>query len=406
MSASPTFSFKLSAGDGTSARAGRAETAHGGFDTPCFMAVGTQAVAKSLSPDQLRASGVKVLLANAYHLALRPGAEAVEALGGLQEMTRWRGPMLTDSGGFQVWSLGRGAGGGGRASEPTPFPRPSPLAPVISEEGARFRSHLDGSEHMFTPEGVISLEERLGADMIMCLDECLEYPAEFDRARLSAERTVRWAQRCRAAWSGRGALFGIVQGGSYRQLRVWSAERLSEMDFPGYAVGGLSVGEGPGVYREVLEYTLPELPVDKPRYVMGVGEPEDVLTAVELGADMFDCVLPTRNGRRGLVFTRGGKLRLRNARFRTDRSTIEPGCDCPACAGGYSRGYVRHLLSAGEVLGGTLCSAHNLRFFTRLVEDARREALAGSFPGWKRTLLEDYGAVVPAAGRSRGTAGT
>jgi queuine tRNA-ribosyltransferase len=367
------FRFELSAGGAGSARAGRARTAHGEFDTPCFMAVGTQAAAKSLSPDQLRASGVKVLLANAYHLALRPGAEAVAALGGLQEMTRWRGPMLTDSGGFQIWSLEG-------LSE-------------ITEEGARFRSHLDGSEHLFTPEGVISLEERLGADMMMCLDECLEYPAEFDRARLSAERTVRWAQRSRAAWGGRNALFAIVQGGSHRQLRVWSAERLSEMEFPGYAVGGLSVGEGSLVYREVLEHTLPALPVDKPRYVMGVGEPEDVLTAVELGADMFDCVLPTRNGRRGQVFTRGGKLRLRNARFRTDGAVIEGGCDCPACAGGFSRGYIRHLLAAGEVLGGTLCSAHNLRFFTRLVENARAAALEGRFTEWKRTTLEKYGAA-------------
>ncbi|HOX07069.1 MAG TPA: tRNA guanosine(34) transglycosylase Tgt [Planctomycetota bacterium] len=387
------FSFKLLVGSGNAARAGRASTAHGAFDTPCFMAVGTQAVAKSLSPDQLRASGVQVLLANAYHLALRPGAEAVAALGGLQEMTRWRGPMLTDSGGFQIWSLGRGAANGAREDGGRLASRPVSLAPAITEEGARFRSHLDGSEHLFTPEGVISLEERLGADMMMCLDECLEYPAGFDRARQSAERTVRWAQRCRAAWKGRNALFGIVQGGSHRQLRVWSAERLAEMDFPGYAVGGLSVGEGPQVYREVLEYTLPALPVDKPRYVMGVGEPEDVLTAVELGADMFDCVLPTRNGRRGQVFTRGGKLRLKNARFRTDRAVIEEGCDCPACAGGFSRGYVRHLLAAGEVLGGTLCSAHNLRFFTRLVGDARSAVLEGRFTGWKRSALEPYGSA-------------
>jgi len=372
------FGFELLAGGPGSARAGRVRTAHGEFDTPCFMAVGTQGAAKSLSPDQLGAAGVRVLLANAYHLALRPGVEAVEALGGVQEMCRWPGPMLTDSGGFQIWSL-KGLS-------------------QITEEGARFRSHLDGSEHLFTPESVISLEERLGADMIMCLDECLEYPVEYDRARLSAERTLRWAERCRAAWGGKSALFGIVQGGSFRRLRVAAAEQLAGMGFSGCAVGGLSVGEGPLVYREVLEYTLPALPADKPRYVMGVGEPEDVLTAVELGADMFDCVLPTRNGRRGQAFTRAGKLRLKNARFRADRAVIEPGCDCPACAGGFARGYIRHLISAGEVLGGTLCSAHNLRFFTRLVEDARAAAMAGRFAERKREILEQYGTARPAAG--------
>jgi queuine tRNA-ribosyltransferase len=367
------FRFELLAGGAGSARAGRVGTAHGEFETPCFMAVGTQGAAKSLSPEQLRGAGVRVLLANAYHLALRPGVEAVEALGGLPEMSGWRGPMLTDSGGFQIWSL-------------------KGLA-QLTEAGARFRSHLDGSERFFTPESVIALEARLGADMIMPLDECLEFPAELDRARQSAERTVRWAERSRAAWSGRGALFGIVQGGSYRQLREWSAGRLAAMGFAGYAVGGLSVGEGPLIFREVLEYTLPALPADRPRYVMGVGEPEDMLTAVELGADIFDCVLPTRNGRRGSCFTRTGKLRLRNAGYRADRAVIEAGCDCPACAGGFSRGYVRHLLAAGEVLGGTLGSAHNLRFFTRLLEDARAATLAGRFPDWKAETLERYGAA-------------
>jgi queuine tRNA-ribosyltransferase len=372
-SAPDSFGFELDAGGPDGPRAGRARTAHGGFQTPCFMAVGTQGAAKSLSPAQLRASGVEVLLANAYHLALRPGAGTVGALGGLQDFTGWGGPMLTDSGGFQIWSL-KGL------SE-------------VSEEGARFRSHLDGSEHFFTPEGVIRLEETLGADMIMPLDECLEYPAELDRAKLSAERTVRWAERSRVSVSGTCALFGIVQGGSYPDLRVWSAERLVEMGFAGYAVGGLSVGEGPLVFREVLSCTLPALPAEKPRYVMGVGEPEDLLKAVELGADMFDCVLPTRNGRRGQAFTRSGKIRLRNARFREDAGVIEPGCDCPACGGGFSRGYLRHLFSAGEVLGGTLVSAHNLMFFTRLMREAREAVLAGRFPEWKAGWLEVYGAA-------------
>ncbi len=368
-----SFSFELAAGGAGSARAGTVRTAGGDFRTPCFMAVGTQGAAKSLSPDQLRASGVEVLLANAYHLALRPGAGTVAALGGLHEFARWPGPMLTDSGGFQIWSL-------------------TGLA-ELSEEGARFRSHLDGSELFFTPERVIALEETLGADMIMPLDECLEYPAEHDRARQSAERTVRWAERSLRAASGRSALFGIVQGGSYPELRVWSAERLVEMEFAGYAVGGLSVGEGPLVFGEVLACTLPALPADRPRYVMGVGEPEDLLRAIELGADMFDCVLPTRNGRRGSVFTLSGKLRLRNSRFRRDAAVISPGCDCPACAGGFSRGYIRHLLSAGEVLGGTLASAHNLRFFTRLTAEARAAALAGRFADWKREWLGNYAAA-------------
>jgi queuine tRNA-ribosyltransferase len=260
----------------------------------------------------------------------------------------------------------------------------------IDEGGARFRSHLDGSERRFTPEGVIALEEALGADMIMPLDECLEYPAELDRARRSAERTVRWAERSRRAAGGACALFAIVQGGSYPELRVWSAERLVEMEFAGYAVGGLSVGEGPFVFAEVLSCTLPALPADRPRYVMGVGEPEDLLRAVELGADMFDCVLPTRNGRRGTVYTFGGRLRLRNSRYRTDPEVIEPDCDCPACAGGFSRGYLRHLLAAGEHLGGTLCSAHNLRFFTRLLAAAREAALDGEFGAWKARWLERY----------------
>ena len=237
MTAAPdSFSFELLAGSVDSPRAGTVRTAHGSFRTPCFMAVGTQGAAKSLSPDQLRSSGIEVLLCNAYHLALRPGAEAVAGLGGLHEFARWPGPMLTDSGGFQIWSM-------------------RDLA-ELTEEGVRFRSHLDGSEHFFAPEGVISLEETLGADMIMPLDECLEYPAELDRARRSAERTVRWAERSLKAASGRCALFGIVQGGSHSELRVWSAERLVEMGFAGYAVGGLSVGEGPFVFGEVLRWTL------------------------------------------------------------------------------------------------------------------------------------------------------
>jgi queuine tRNA-ribosyltransferase len=368
-----SFSFELAAGDAASARAGTVNTAHGSFSTPAFMAVGTQGAAKSLSPDQLRGSGVEVLLANAYHLALRPGQRVVRELGGLHEFARWSGPMLTDSGGFQIWSM-KGL------SE-------------ITEKGARFRSHLDGSERLFTPESVIALEETLGADMIMPLDECLEYPAEQERARRSAERTVRWAERSREAASGVCALFAIVQGGSHPELRVWSAQRLVEMEFAGYAVGGLSVGEGPFVFGEVLRGTLPVLPACRPRYVMGVGEPEDLLRAIELGADMFDCVLPTRNGRRGMAYTFEGKLRLRNARFRTDREVIEPGCDCPACSGGFSRGYIRHLLAAKEVLGGTLCSAHNLRFFTRLTAAARCAALEGKFEDWKAEWLEKYSAA-------------
>jgi queuine tRNA-ribosyltransferase len=366
------FGLQLEAVSG-GARAGRVHTAHGSFATPAFMAVGTQGAAKSLSPEQLRGAGVEVLLCNTYHLALRPGAEVVRELGGLHAFAGWAGPMLTDSGGFQVWSLKRLA--------------------EISEEGVRFRSHLDGSPQIFTPEGVIKLEEAFGADMIMPLDECLEYPADEERAKRSAERTVRWAERSLRAAGGTCALFGIVQGGAHRSVRTWSADRLVEMGFAGYAVGGLSVGEGPSVFREVLSWTMPLLPTDRPRYVMGVGEPEDMLTAVESGADMFDCVLPTRNGRRGLAFTFGGKLRLRNARFRTDRPVIEPGCDCPACGAGFSRGYLRHLLTVGENLGGTLVSAHNLRFFTRLMSEARSAVAEDRFAGWKSRFLTEYAAA-------------
>jgi queuine tRNA-ribosyltransferase len=365
-----TFGFELLRGGVDSARAGVVRTAHGDFNTPAFMAVGTQGTAKGLSPSQLRQSRVQVLLGNTYHLALRPGAETVAKLGGLHEFSGWRGPMLTDSGGFQIWSLKKLAS--------------------LSEEGATFRSHLDGSKHVFTPEKVIYLEETLGADMIMPLDECLEYPAEENRAKLSAERTLRWAERSIEASTGKCALFGIVQGGAFRHLRIRSAEKLVEFGFAGYALGGLSVGEGPSVFRDVLSWTLSVLPQCSPRYIMGVGEPEDLLEAIEAGADMFDCVLPTRNGRRGMAYTRSGKLRLRNACFREDPAVIEAGCDCPACAEGFSRGYIRHLLNVGELLGGTLVAAHNLSFFSRLMAEARDAILDGRFVDWKRQWIRNY----------------
>jgi len=361
------FGFKLTATDGL-ARAGELLTAHGVVATPVFMPVGTQATVKTLTPEQMLTAEVPMVLANTYHLHLRPGEDVVAALGGLHRFMNWPRPILTDSGGFQVFSL----------AELT----------RITETGVRFRSHIDGATVELTPESVVEIQAKLGADVIMPLDECTAFPTAKEYAREAMERTVDWARRSlgrhRNAAQG---LFGIVQGATYGDLRVACARQLARMDFAGYAIGGLSLGEGPQVMNEMLEVTLAELPADKPRYLMGVGPPADLVEAVARGIDMFDCVLPTRNGRSGFAFTRVGVIRLKNARHARSDEPIDPECSCPTCAG-FERGYLRHLFQASEILAMTLVSLHNVAFFSRLMRDARRAIVEGRFDPFRREFLE------------------
>ncbi|MFW6133426.1 MAG: tRNA guanosine(34) transglycosylase Tgt [Planctomycetota bacterium] len=349
------------------ARLGRLITPHGAVATPAFMPVGTAGSVKGITPDQLRTCGAQMLLGNTYHLMLRPGAETVRRLGGLHAMMGWSGPLLTDSGGYQVFSLAH--------------------LRRIDDEGVVFRSHVDGAEVALTPERAVDIQRALGADVIMQLDECPPADAPRDAVAVAVARSAAWALRCRDAWDAAGdqALFGIQQGGVFDDLRADSARRLVELDLPGYAIGGLSVGEGHHAMTRVLDATDGQFPADRPRYLMGVGEPRDILAAVARGVDMFDCVLPTRNGRNAQAFTRRGRIRLRNARWAQDAAPIEPGCDCYTCRN-FSRGTLRHLFAAGEMLAPTLTSIHNLRFFARLM-GAIREAivdgtLANRAPGW------------------------
>jgi queuine tRNA-ribosyltransferase len=351
--------FEIEQADADSrGRLGRVTTPHGTFQTPAFMPVGTQAAVKGLTPEQLRQTGAQVILANTYHLMLRPGSALIEQMGGLQSWMGWHGPMLTDSGGYQVFSL----------------------ADInrISDDGVVFRSHIDGQYIDLTPERSIAVQNQLGADIIMAFDDCPPgSPVEGDRVQLANDRTTRWLDRCIAA-HGRPteqALFGIVQGGTDLALREQSLAAVTARDLPGYAIGGVAVGEGPEQMQRVVEHVGPMLPTDRPRYLMGVGYERDIVMAVRAGVDMFDCVLPTRNGRNAVAFTRSGPMRLKNARFASDPAPIEADCDCPACAGGFSRSYLRHLFQAGEMLGGILTSSHNLRHFQRLVLDIR-EAMA------------------------------
>ncbi|KAF0197035.1 MAG: queuine tRNA-ribosyltransferase [Bacillota bacterium] len=337
----------------TGARLGRIETLHGSFETPVFMPVGTQATVKTLTPQQLAEIEAQIILSNTYHLYLRPGHELVEKAGGLHRFMNWPGSILTDSGGFQVFSLND--------------------LRKIREEGVEFRSHIDGSTHFLSPEKATVIQNALGADIIMCFDECPPYPAEREYAKSSLERTVRWAQRCKDAhkYPERQALFGIIQGGMYHDLRAQSVEEMLNLGFPGYSIGGLSVGEPKPLMYEVLESTAPLLPPHKPRYLMGVGSPDCLVEGVIRGIDMFDCVLPTRIARNGTALTAQGKVVVRNASYAEDFEPIELGCDCYACRS-FSRAYVRHLIKADEVLGLTLISIHNLRFLLRLMQDMRR----------------------------------
>jgi queuine tRNA-ribosyltransferase len=354
------FAFSIAATDGA-ARTGVIGMERGEIRTPAFMPVGTAATVKAMRPEEVRGSGADIILGNTYHLMLRPGAERVAKLGGLHAFMGWDRPILTDSGGYQVMSL----------SELT----------KTSEDGVRFKSHLDGSTHMLTPERSIAVQRLLGSDIVMAFDQLVPTTATIDAQREAMERSMRWAKRSREEFdrggdhSGRAAIFGIQQGALDRDLRHASAEALIDIGFDGYAVGGLAVGEGQEAMLACLDFAVPMLPEDRPRYLMGVGKPDDVVEAVVRGIDMFDCVLPTRSGRTGQAFTADGPLNLRNARFAEDEEPIEPGCPCPACTQ-FSRAYVHHLVKSGEILGAMLMTQHNLWFYQRLMQ-ALREAIAG-----------------------------
>jgi queuine tRNA-ribosyltransferase len=364
------FTFSVSATDGA-ARRGRIETAHGVIDTPAFMPVGTAGTVKAMTAEGVAATGAQILLGNTYHLMLRPGAERVAALGGLHQFMRWPGPILTDSGGYQVMSLSERR--------------------KITEDGVTFASHLDGARINLTPERSIEVQNLLDATITMVLDECTPYPATEDVARTSMEMSMRWAQRCRDAFEQRPGygLFGIVQGSIYENLRRESAEALIGIGFDGYAVGGLAVGEGQEEMFRVLDFTTPHLPTDAPRYLMGVGKPGDLVGAVRRGIDMFDCVLPTRSGRTGQAFTREGPLNLRNARHAENSRVLDATCGCPACTGGYGRAYLHHLVKAGEMLAGMLLTAHNLHYYQELMADMRDAIAAGG--------LDDFAAAFEVA---------
>jgi queuine tRNA-ribosyltransferase len=349
------FQFEVLAVDPTGARLGRLTTPHGAIETPCFMPVGTAATVKGQTQQDLENLGVQILLGNTYHLYLRPGYELIRKMGGLHGFMSWPHPILTDSGGFQVFSL-------------------SGLRKV-TDEGVTFRSHLDGSEHLFSPEKVMEIEIALGADIIMVLDECIEAPAPEDRTREAAARTLAWARRAKDYFAAHGdpsrqALFGIVQGGTYAALRRENADALVELDFPGYAIGGLAVGESHDVTCEMTQAAAEHLPAEKPRYLMGVGKPEQIPDYVSLGVDMMDCVLPTRSARHGCLFTSHGRVLIRNARYANDPGPLDENCRCAVCQR-YSRAYLRHLYSTGEFLATILNTHHNLHFYLDTMREIR-----------------------------------
>jgi queuine tRNA-ribosyltransferase len=387
----PALTFTIDATDSaTRARAGTLVLPHGIVRTPVFMPVGTQATVKGVLPRDLAEAGAKIILANTYHLLLRPGPDLVAASGGLHNFMRWDGPILTDSGGFQAFSLARAEAGERRAAG-------GPGGARISEEGVIFRSHLDGAEIRLTPERALEIQEALGADIVMQLDECPKNPCSREVARAAVERTVAWAKRSRAAKRREDqALFGIEQGSLFSDLRRECAERLAELDLPGYAIGGLAVGEAREEMLATLAGAAAALPAEKPRYLMGVGTPLDILDAMACGVDMFDCVMPTRNARNSSVFTDSGRLNLRNACYRNDFRTIEAGCDCHACRERFSRAYLRHLFLAKEMLAATLATIHNLRFYIRLAERARAAIAAGRFASFRAEFAASYGRAADA----------
>jgi len=349
--------FDLIKTDGQ-ARLGTLTTAHGTIDTPAFMPVGTAATVKAMTPEAVSETGAQIILGNTYHLMLRPGAERVERFGGLHTFMNWQGPILTDSGGFQIMSLAE--------------------LRKLDEDGVTFRSHVDGSKHKLTPERSIQIQHMLGSNITMALDECTHFPATEEDAATSMQLSMRWAKRCRHAFRQRNGygLFGIVQGGIHANLREESAKILTEIGFDGYAVGGLAVGEGRELMFQTLDVTVPHLPADRPRYLMGVGKPEDLVGAVQRGIDMFDCVLPTRSGRTDQAFTRRGTLNMRNARHRDDPRPIDPECTCYVCRN-YSRGYINHLIMAKEILAAMLLTWHNLHYYQELMQDMRNAIANG-----------------------------
>ncbi len=352
------------------ARVGKLETAHGVVNTPCFMPVGTQATVKTLSHQDLVDCGAGIMLSNTYHLYLRPGIEVIKQAGGLHKFMSWNKPILTDSGGFQVFSLA--------------------TLMKVKDEGVEFSSHIDGSRHFLTPEKVIELQQTFGSDIMMPLDEPVSYPCSKTKAKEALDRTIDWARRSKATAGGREQLlFGIVQGSSYQDLRKEAAEELAKIGFDGYAIGGVSVGEGEDLIYEVTEYTAEFLPEDKPRYLMGVGTPLDILEAVSMGVDMFDCVIPTRNGRNGTAFTKTGKLLLRNSKYTRDFTPIDEACGCFACRN-YNRAYIRHLFNTEEMLGLRLVSLHNIYFYVMLMKEIRDAIAKEQFLGYKKEFEKIY----------------
>jgi queuine tRNA-ribosyltransferase len=368
------FDFRVVAEDEeTRARAGVLETPHGPVETPVFMPVGTQATVKTLAPSDLHAIGAEIILANAYHLCLRPGVEIIRRAGGIHRFMAWDRAVLTDSGGFQIFSL-------------------EGLTRVC-DDGLEFRSHLDGSRHFMSPEDSVEAQRAIGADIIMVLDECVAYPATRQQASRSSDLTLRWAERALTAWRAHPcgqALFGIVQGATYPDLRREAARTLAEMEFAGYAIGGLAVGEPEGAMREMVDVVVEELPADRPRYFMGQGFPEDIVGSVAQGIDMFDCVMPTRNARKGSVFTSSGRLVVKNAEYAKDLKPLDPGCGCYACAN-FSRAYIRHLFQAEEQLAGRLASLHSLTFYVGMMRRMRAAIVDGRFGEWRREFLSGLG---------------
>lgn len=355
----------------SAARAGVLETLHGTIKTPVFMPVGTLGSVKALSVEDIWTCNAQIILGNTYHLYLRPGCDVIDLFGGLHRFMNWNGPILTDSGGFQFFSLAQ--------------------LTKTTEEGVSFQSHIDGSRHMFTPEKAVDVQQCLDSDIMMCLDECLAYPATWDAAEKSMALTTRWAARCKTEWlektGGKNALFGIVQGGMYKDLRQRSAEELGALDFPGYAIGGLSVGEPKEMMYDMAAHTLPLLPVNKPRYVMGVGTPEDLVELTGMGTDMFDCVMPSRNARNGKLFTEKGAINIANACHRTDTRPLDENCSCYTCKS-YSRAYLRHLYKANELLAYRLNTIHNIHYYCTLMEGMRQAIIDDRFESFKKEFYE------------------
>ena len=369
------MNFRLVATDGK-ARAGAITTDHGEVETPAFMPVGTQGSVKAIEQRELEEIGARIVLGNTYHLYLRPGTEVLIRAGGLHKFISWQKPILTDSGGYQVYSL-------------TELRK-------IDEDGVTFKSHLDGSTHFFSPEKVVLIERQIGADILMVLDECTPYPCDRDYAAKSSELTLRWAERCKEAllkqppvYGHPQALFGIVQGSTYSDLREKSAEGLVELGFDGYAIGGLAVGEPAEEMYRMVEVCQSVLPDSKPRYLMGVGTPQNLLEAIERGVDMFDCVLPTRNGRNSMLFTRVGTLNIKNAAYKDDLDPVDAMCDCYTCRT-FSRAYIRHLFQTREILALQLATVHNLAFYLWLMREARKQIQAQQFGEWKAAMLRQF----------------